>query len=83
MNEVGKQLNLKLKKKLMVAGSQNEEYNTTIDGKKVKQVEIFKCLGSTKTATACLGDIKSRMIKLQDIWRNLSKDLKVKLVKDL
>ena len=50
-------------------------------------------MGSTKTATAaCSGDIKSRiaiakrrMIELQDIWndRNLSKDLKVRLVKAL
>ena len=60
----GKQLNLKLdvkKTKLMVAGSPKEEYNITIDGKKVQQVESFKYLGSTKTLTAaCSGDIKSR-----------------------
>ena len=96
VNEVGKQLNLKLnvkKTKLMVAGSLKEEHNITIDGEKVEQVESFKYLGSTKTATAaCSGDIKSRiaiakrrMIELQDIWndRNLSKDLKVRLVKAL
>ena len=96
VNEVGKQLNLKLnvkKTKLMVAGSLKEEHNITIDGEKVEQVESFKYLGSTKTTTAaCSGDIKSRiaiakrrMIELQDIWndRNLSKDLKVRLVKAL
>ena len=55
VNEVGKQLNLKLnvkKTKLMVAGSLKEEHNITIDGEKVEQVESFKYLGSTKTATA-------------------------------
>ena len=96
VNEVGKQLNLKLnvkKTKLMVAGSLKEEHNITIDGEKVEQVESFKYLDSTKTATAaCSGDIKSRIaiakrriIELQDIWndRNLSKDLKVRLVKAL
>ena len=96
VNEVGKQLNLKLnvkKTKLMVAGSVKEEHNITIDGEKVEQVESFKYLGSTNTTTAaCSGDIKSRiaiakrrMIELQDIWndRNLSKDLKVRLVKAL
>ena len=88
--------NLKLnvkKTKLMVAGGLKEEHNITIDGKKVEQVQSFKYLGSTKTRTAaCSGDIKSRieiakrrMIELQDIWndRNLSKDLKVRLVKDV
>ena len=96
VNEVGKQLNLKLnvkKTKLMVAGSLKEEHNITIDGEKVEQVKSFKYLGSTKTTTAaCSGDIKSRiaiakrrMIELQDIWndRNLSKDLKVRPVKAL
>ena len=90
VNEVGKQLKLKLnvkKTKLMVAGSLTEEHNITIDGDQVEQVESFKYFGSTKTATAaCSGDIKSRiaiakrrMIELQDIWndRNLSKDVKV------
>ena len=90
VNEAGKQLNLKLnvrKTKLMVAGSPKEEYNITIDGEKVEQVENFKYLGSTKTVTAaCSGDIKSRiaiakrrMIDLQDIWNdtNLSKDFKI------
>ena len=65
VNEVGKQLNLKLdvkKTKLMVAGSLKEEHNITIDGEKVEQVESFKYLGSTKTTTAaCSGDIKSRI----------------------
>ena len=77
----------------MVAGTLKEEHNITIDSEKVEQVESFKYLGSTKTTTAaCSGDIKSRiaiakwrMIELQDIWndRNLSKDLKVRLVKAL
>ena len=97
VNEVGKQLNLKLhvkKTKLMVAGSLKGEHNITIDGEKVEQVESFKYLGSTKSATAvnCSGYTKSRtaiakrrMIELQVIWndRNLSKDLKVRLVKGL
>ena len=77
----------------MVAGSSKEEHNITIDGEKVEQVESFKYLCSTKTATsACSGDIKSkiaiakrRLIELQDIWndRNISKYLKVRLVKAL
>ena len=105
VNEVEKQLNLKLnvkKTKLMVDGSlkkqtnkqkKKKKHNITIDGEKVEQVEIFKYLGSTKTATAaCSGYIKSRiatakrrMIERQDIWndRNLSKELKVRLVKAL
>ena len=68
-----------------------KKHNITIDGEKVEQVESFKYLGSTKTATAaCSGDIKSiiaiaklRILELQDIWngRNLSKDLKVRLIK--
>ena len=92
VNEVGKQLKLKLivkKTKLMVAGSPK----ITIDGaEKVEQVESFKYLGAVKTATAaCSGDIKSRIaiakrrkIALQDIWNDKPiKDLKVGLVKAL
>ena len=96
VNEVGKQLNLKLnvkKTKLMVSGSLKEVHNITIDGEKVGQDESFKYLGSTETTTAaCSSDIKSRiavakwgLIELQDIWNdtNLYKDLKVRLVKAL
>ena len=48
VNEVGKQLNLKLnvkKTKLMVAGSLKKEHNITIDGEKVDQVERFQVFG--------------------------------------
>ena len=96
VNEAGKQLNLKLnvkKTKLLVAGRAEEEHHIQIDGESVEQVENFKYLGSTKTATAnCSGDIKARiaiakrrMIELQDLWndKNLTTDLKVKLVKAL
>ena len=41
VNEVGKQLNLKLnikKTKLMVTGSLKEEHNITIDGKKLSEL---------------------------------------------
>ena len=68
----------------MVAGSLKEEHNITIDGEKVKQVESFKYLGSTKTTTAaCSGDIKSRIAIAKRNDRNLSKDLKVRLVRAL
>ena len=49
VNEVGKQLNLKLnvrKTKLMVAGSPKEEYNITID------CRIADCSGDIKSRTA-------------------------------
>ena len=87
VNEAGKQLNLKLnvkKTKLLVAGRAEEEHHIKIDGESVEQVENFKYLGSTKTATAnCSGDIKARiaiakrrMIELQDLWndKNLTTD---------
>ena len=48
VNEVVKQLNLKLnvkKTNLMVAGSLKEGHNIKIDGEKVEQVESFKYLG--------------------------------------
>lgn len=85
-------LNVK-KTKVLVAGKSDEEYKIVIDGESVEQVESFKYLGSTKTATAtCSGDIKCRiaiakrrMIELQDLWndRNITTDLKVRLVKVL
>ena len=87
--EAGKELNLKLnvkKTKLLVAGRAEEEHYITIDGESVKQVESFKYLGSTKTATAnCSGDIKTRIaiakrriIELQDLCndKNLTKLVK-------
>jgi hypothetical protein len=96
VNDAGKKLNLKLnvkKTKLLVAGKADEKYNIMIDGEDVEQVEKFKYLGSTKTATAkCSDDIKCRiaiakrrMIELQDLWndKSLSIQLKVKIVKTL
>jgi len=89
-------MNLKLnvkKTKLLVAEGEPKEYNIKIDGEDVEQVSHFKYLGSVKTSTAnCTADIKARigmakgrMIELQDIWndRNLSAELKMKLVKIL
>ena len=91
---LGKNLHLKLKvkkTKVLVAGKAKEECTILIDGQKVKQVESFKYLDSTKTATAyCTSDIKSRiaiakwrMIELHNLWNNsnLPFQLKVKLVK--
>ena len=51
VNEVGKNLHLKLnvkKTKVLVAGRAKEECNIMIDGEKVEQVECFKYLGLTK-----------------------------------
>ena len=96
VNEVGKNLNLKLnikKTKILVAGRDDKRYNIMIDGETVEQVDSFKYLGSTKTTTAnCTKDIKCRiaiakrrMIELQDLWndRNLSIQLKMRLVRTL
>ncbi|XP_072041352.1 uncharacterized protein [Amphiura filiformis] len=80
----GKVMNLKLnvkKTKLLVAEAEEKEYNITLDGEEVEQVDHFKYLGSVKTSNAhCVANIKARigmakgrMIELQDLWndRNL------------
>ncbi|XP_072021391.1 uncharacterized protein [Amphiura filiformis] len=89
-------MNLKLnmkKTKHLVTGAVEKEYNITIDGEEVEQVDHFKYLGSVKTSNAnCTADIKAsigmakgRMIELQDLWndRNLPTELKMKLIKIL
>ena len=78
----GKDMNLKLnvkKTKLLVAEAEEKEYNITIDGEEVEQVNHFKYLGSVKTSYAnCTADIKARigmakgrMIELQDLWNEI------------
>ena len=61
----GKDMNLKLnvkKTKLLVAEAEEKEYNITIDGEEVEQVNHFKYLGSVKTSNAnCTADIKARI----------------------